>query len=65
MSQIPVEWCHLVLGDRILEALQRSLLNWFGRGRVGEREDVLGDWEKRIFRILGIGTHRDKRKEGT
>ena len=33
------------------------MLGGFGGGWVGESEDVLGEREERILRILGIGTH--------
>jgi hypothetical protein len=46
-----------MLGDSILKAFERGLLDCFGRGGIGKSEDVLGEREQRILRILGIGTH--------
>lgn len=46
-----------MFGDSILEALDGRLLGWFGSGRIGKGEDVLGKRQERIFRILRIGTH--------
>jgi len=50
-----------MLGDRILKRLQRRLLDWFRRRGIGKSEDMLGNREKRILRILRIGTHLDGR----
>lgn len=57
MCKVPVERRHLVLSDGILESLEGCLLGCFGCGWVGEGEDVLGEREVGIFRILRIGTH--------
>jgi len=43
-----------MLADSILKALEGCLLDCFGRGGIGKGEDVLGQREKRILRILGI-----------
>jgi len=37
------------------------LLGGFRGGRIGESEDVLGEREEGIFRVLGIGTHLELR----
>jgi hypothetical protein len=43
-----------MLSDRILKALEGSLLDCFGCGGIGKSEDVLGEREERILCVLGI-----------
>ena len=46
-----------MFGDRILKAFEGGLLGCFGCRWIGKSEDVLGERQKRILRILRIGTH--------
>lgn len=46
-----------MFGDRILEAFEGDLLGCFGCRWIGKSEDVLGERQKRVLRILRIGPH--------
>jgi hypothetical protein len=43
-----------VLGDGILELLGGGLLGGLGSVWVGEREDMLGEWQQRPFCVLQV-----------
>jgi len=46
-----------MFGDRILKAFEGGLLGCFGCRWIGKSEDVLGERQKRVLRILRIGPH--------
>lgn len=54
VGEIAVEWGHLVLGDGILDRLERGLFGGLGGGGISELEDMLRELEVGIFGELRV-----------
>lgn len=60
VCEVPIERCHLVLGDGILDGFERGLFGGFGSGGIGELENVLRQLQIGVLGKLRI-THLDGR----